>query len=801
MKIQKIKFKFNRNKVIPDIMKYIFLLFSILLLSCQNNKPSDFFTQVSNLEKIKGKAEYIDSPFLSAGKKLYVVGHQNGKFPDLGWHIEGEMGGVWLHPIKLLDGYHAEIKSKDNLECLTDADQFYNYPVGSEQLFNVKNVGLKVSQFHFVPENENGLIIAYQLENTLKKETQFQFTFNAAIDLRPVWLSDSLNFEDGQDEGEWNRRNEVYLAKDNKNNWFTAFGGKDFKPSDSENSCKTQRKGKGFEQALSKTVKLKGNETEIIYVVIGGSNESEKSAIKTYQNLAKNPKELLDQKIAKYQTIEQSTNLKTKDKDFNQMFRWLKYNSEWLMQEVPEIGTGLTAGSPDYPWWFGTDNGYAVQGLLASGMHDQALQTIDLVIKLSKKANGSTGQIMHEASTNGVIFNPGNLNTTPKFVSMLWKAFAWTGDKKLLNYYELVKKSVEWVEAQDQDGNGYPDGAGMMEIHGLDSEMIDVVAYQYEMYLAAANFAKVQNDKVLVDEYLVKAKNLKMKINSEWWVDESNSYADFRSDKLAALKLMEEAIIRADTINKPWSVEELQSNLKNIEAQDIKGTAPFVVHHNWIVNTPMEVGVADPEKAKRALNTAKNYRNRFGMFVTGIDRDELQEKASKWKSFSYVGAVMTLPTGVQAIAEAKYGNADQALEYLKMLQNSFSYALPGSMYEVSPDFGMMTQAWNIYAVAVPVVEEFFGIQPKAWKNEVIIKPNLPTEWTDVSLEDIKIGNNRIDISAKRVDNILEFRISQLYNWKLIFEFPEAKHIIYDGNKIKGGKVELYDRLHNLKVEF
>ena len=312
---------------------------------------------------------------------------------------------------------------------------------------------------------------------------------------------------------------------------------------------------------------------------------------------------------------------------------------------------------------------------------------------------------------------------------------------------------------------------------------------------------KVKNDKVLVDEYLVKAKNLKMKINSEWWVDEFNSYADFRSDKLQALKLTESAIIRADSIDKPWSVEELKNTLQTISASEIEGASPFVVHHNWIVNTPMEVGAAEKEKAEKALKTAEDYRNRFGMFVTGIDRDERQEKASKWKSFSYVGAVMTLPTGVQAIAEAKYGNPDKALEYLKMLQHSFSYALPGSMYEVSPDFGMMTQAWNIYAVTVPVVEEFFGIQPKAWKNEIVIRPNLPTEWTDVSLDNIKIGDNKVDISAKRVDNVMEFRISQMYNWKMIFEFQGAKHIIYDGNKIAGSKVELYDRLHNLKVEF
>lgn len=782
-------------------MRYITLFLTVFLISCQNDKSLDFFTQLNNLEKIEGNSDYKDSPFLSAGKRLYVVGHQNGTFPDLGWHVEDEMGGVWLHPIKLLDGYHAEIKKNKDHLCLTQADQFINYPIGAEQIFDFNDLGLKVSQFHFVPENENGLIVAYQLENKLPSENQFNFTFNAAIDLRPVWLGDSLNISDGKDEGQWNKRNNVFLAKDTKNEWFTAISGKNFKPSNAENSCKTKRKGMGFDQALGHSINLRGKEKRTIYFIISGSSKSEKEAINTAQYLSNNHDILLRGKIKSYQKISETNNLKTRDKDFDQMFRWLKYNSEWLMQEVPGTGTGLTAGSPDYPWWFGTDNGYALQGLLVAGMHEQALKTIDLVVDLSKKANGKNGRIMHEASTNGVVFNRGNLNTTPKFISMLWKAYAWTGDQKLLDYYDLVHESVDWIESQDKDGNGYPDGAGMMEIHGLDSEMIDVVAYQYEMYLAAENFAKVKGDKVLADEYRKKAKNLKMKINTDWWVREFNSYADFRSPKSQAVKLTEDALIRADSIEKPWSVTELKNTLDTIKSKEIEGTAPFVVHHNWIVNTPMEVGAADQEKATKALLTAENYRNRFGMFVTGIDRDERQEKASKWKSFSYVGAVMTLPTGVQALAEAKYGNPDKALSYLKMLQNSFSYALPGSMYEVSPDFGMMTQAWNIYAVAVPVVEEFFGIKPRAWKNEIVIKPNFPSDWKDVSLENIVIGDNIFDISAKSVNNILELRISQMHNWKIIIEFPEAKTIIYDGNKIKGGKVELYDRLHNLKVEF
>jgi hypothetical protein len=109
----------------------------------------------------------------------------------------------------------------------------------------------------------------------------------------------------------------------------------------------------------------------------------------------------------------------------------------------------------------------------------------------------------------------------------------------------------------------------------------------------------------------------------------------------------------------------------------------FVLYHNWVVNTPMETGIADPEKAKIALATGQKYTNPFGVFVTGNDRDHQAANDdgtfSGSKIFSYTGAVMTLPTGVQAIGENNYGNPDGALDYLKRMTRSFGFALPGSI--------------------------------------------------------------------------------------------------------------------------
>jgi hypothetical protein len=191
----------------------------------------------------------------------------------------------------------------------------------------------------------------------------------------------------------------------------------------------------------------------------------------------------------------------------------------------------------------------------------------------------------------------------------------------------------------------------------------------------------------------------------------------------------------------------------------------------------MEMKIADPDKAIRALKTAEQFVNPFGVFVTGIDRDESAEsddgsfKGSK--IFSYTGAVMTLPTGVQAIAENNYGRPNDALNYLKRMSRTFSYALPGSMYEVSPDYGMIAQAWNIYSFAIPIVQQFFGIQPQAAQKKITISPQMPDEWNEASLENVLVSDNAISIFYEKSNGKLKLKITQDNpDWELEIILPQ-----------------------------
>ncbi|MGB8374384.1 MAG: glycogen debranching protein, partial [Salegentibacter sp.] len=352
-----------------------------------------------------------------------------------------------------------------------------------------------------------------------------------------------------------------------------------------------------------------------------------------------------------------------------------------------------------------------------------------------------------------------------------------------------------------------PDGFGMMEIHGLDSEMIDVAVYTQRAFVDAAKIASELNENKLASDYAGKAAKLKQKINDQFWAEEFNSYADFIGTEQQALRLIEDAIVRADTLQKPWAVSELKNTREKILKQPAEGEKAFVLYHNWVVNTPMEMNIADQEKAEKALRTAEKFLNPFGLFVTGIDRDESAGKDEGSfkgsKVFSYTGAVMTLPTGVLAIAENNYGHPDKALDLLNRMTRSFSYALPGSMYEVSPDYGMMTQAWNIYAFAIPIVQQFFGIDPMASEKEVLVKPQMPSAWKKASLENVEIGQNKLSVFFEETAEGKHFRITQTdAEWKVKLILPQHQKrlkVLAGKSSETGENIEIVSDEKNLEV--
>lgn len=751
-------------------------------MNCSDKKPLNFTELSERTTHLNGKIEYLNSPFVTAGNRVYMVGHQDGSFPDLGWHIKGEMGGIWNHPIKLMDGFDIELTHGNEVFKLDKAIGFTNYPTANKHTFIWKEKNIEIERWQFVPDDKQGLVVQLIIKN-LGSEKKVKLKFTGKTDLRPTWLGERTQMFDGKDFTTYDESLKAWKVKDSLNPWFTIFGSElefDNNSTISENKTTNNTASNSIEDAVF----LFSGKTHVVNYIISGSYTSENDAVNTYSSIKKNINHDFISKKERFEVLAGKTKLTVPDKDIEQAFEWLKYNCDWLIRTVPEIGSGITAGIPDYPWWFGVDSEYALKGYMAIGQKEAVYNTIKLLDSVSNTVNGN-GKILHEMSSNGAVFNTGNINETPQFVSLIWEIYKWNGDKSFLQkYYPTIKKGLDWLlKANDNNKNLFPDGFGMMEIHGMDSEMIDVAVYTQRAFVDASKIAKELNDTENAKNYLALADTLKIKINTEFWSEDFNSYADFIGTDTQALHLIEDAIVRADTLKKPWAVAELEATKAKILANSNSDLKPFVLHHNWVVNTPMEMGIADEVKARKALKTAETFVNPFGVFVTGIDRDEsagTDEGSFKGsKQFSYTGAVMTLPTSVLVISENNYGNPDKALDYMKRMTKSFSYALPGSIYEVSPDYGMITQAWTIYGYAIPIVNQFFGIEPMASQQKVIIEPQMPSSWNDAKLENIEIADNTISINYNKTETNLELKVWQTNtNWTLEIKLPKTDYKSY-----------------------
>lgn len=769
-----------------NIYKTLFFLIVFSQFSfAQNTITKSIAPFFENSEKIKGKSEYLDSPYATAGDRLYMVGYQDGTFPDLGWHVQGEMGGVWCHPIKLMDGFEVVIVVNNEKYVLSKADVFENYAFGNKLTYNSLSPEFVVERYQFVPDGKKAVNIEFMIKNRTTKSLKISIELKAISNLMPVWLGERTNMIDGKDEAVF--KENKWLVKDKLNTWYVVYGSKLKGSAVSEKENHTHKLNTSITRTqYDLTVSPKA--TSIFPWVISGSEKNELEALKTYEELMLNASSFLQKKKIRLENVNEKSKITLSDKELEKGFRWIKYNTDWLIRDVEGQGRGLCAGLPDYPWWFGVDSEYTLKGLIATGRKDLVYSSIDLIHGFSEKTNGN-GKIVHEVSTNGAVFNAGNVNETPQFASLIWEVFCWTGDKAFLNkYFQTVEKGLDWLlKENDKDGNLLPDGFGMMEIHGMNSEMIDVAVYSQKAFADASKMALVLGKVNLANQYQLKADKIKEKINVDFWVEEFNSYADFIGTKKQAMHLLDDAIIRADTLKKPWAVAELKNSKKQIEIYPNDKKRGFVIHHNWVVNTPMEMGVADKEKAIKALETAKKFTNPYGMFVTGIDRDETAgtEEGSfvtNRKIFTYTGAVMTLPTGVQAVAENNYGRPDEAYSLLKRMMKSFSFALPGSIYEVSPDFGMFSQAWNMYAFGEPIIKQFFGIKPLAHLKTIHISPLLPSKLADGKIQNVEIGENLIGMSFIQKSESQTFNISQKNgSWKLILSQPKGKFNIWKLN--------------------
>ncbi|MBM7567773.1 glycogen debranching protein [Paenibacillus sacheonensis] len=702
--------------------------------------------------------------YICAGNRTYLVGSQNGGFPDFGHHVKLEMGGLWLHPIKLLDGFWLHIADREGGAAsdgstamwLTESDSFHNYPFYNEHRYRLEPLELEVVRRQFCPDDEEGIIVTYILRDLSGRGRSLDLKMLVRTDLSPVWFSEGNGIEDGMDEGRIDKACGLFLAKDERNPWHVVVG------ADRQSSGGAVGRemfgphwtsGRGIGGSLVyENVSIPAVGSEAIHFYMAGSNRSEQEALQTFAKLRDHRAQLWEVKRDRYEAIADRTVVSIPDKHVQKVFDWVKFHNDWFVREVPGIGRGMGAGHPEYPWWFGCDNSYTLLGLLPVGGLAMAQETLSLVLKASEEANGN-GRIIHELSTSGLVANPGNTQETAHFIQCAWEVFRWTGDISFLrSVYPAVKKGLSWLlEDMDPDGDLLPEGYGIIEIEGLNVELIDSAAYTWSALLAGAQMAELFGEEEVRARYEQLAARLGEKINRELWIDKEGLYADAMAPAGKIESRIDIYIERAQAFGALDAVGDLEAIKAELAGLDPACERPWLFK-NWVINTPMETGLSPRKQAVRALErmATEEFTGPWGTYLSGMYRDQM----------------MTISTGVQAVAEARYDRMNESLRMIRLIASTFNKRLPGSISEMSPDYGCFVQAWTNYGMTWPLMTFMFGIKPAAYRKELTLRPRFPDGWNDMSAKRIQLGlgecANTLDIEVVRSEgeDVCRFELEQ-----------------------------------------
>ena len=201
-------------------MLHLSLAAPTLLLAQQETYAATAMRGISN----NGKNP--TDPYATAGDRAYLIGTQDGNFPDQGEHLAREMGGLWVHPIKLIDGFEASVadSAAGQEAALRKSEEFINYPYGNRFRYGKVLDQVEIDRFQFAPEGQPGVVVQYILRNRGDQRRELRFRLRVKTDLLPVWQSEKLGITDAPDSVSWQPATRRFLARDQRHPLVRGLG-------------------------------------------------------------------------------------------------------------------------------------------------------------------------------------------------------------------------------------------------------------------------------------------------------------------------------------------------------------------------------------------------------------------------------------------------------------------------------------------------------------------------------------------------------------------------------------------------
>lgn len=713
-----------------------------------------------------------DRRYVASGSRGYIVGSEAGRFPASGWHIRGEMGGVWTPPLKLLDGIWFGLDG----EWIGPATRFTS-GFGYSRMDLPGTKGLELTRTDFVPDGRRAALFGLTLRSTGGRQTP-TITVDAHSELMGAypwgWTTPSAAASNEQDSA---AVEDGRLVFSEQRGWAAVVGareqpldavtGSGFRgpqeppvmcPSDGTvpARCDDSAAGKGAGGRLRYRLDIPAHGTKTLWIAVAGSEGGRTPAIVDQRAALADPDAALAEKIAGRERLGAWTQVDLPgDRLLQQGIEWSKQNladsvqaAEGLKvrwtnegrQYPPPTGTVprvrfFGAGFPDYPWLFATDGEFTAFAAVAAGQFEPIADHLRALREVSVLVNPTSGKVVHEVVTDGSVYygadeSLGNTDETAKFPSALGLAWRWSGDDGLRDeLYPFAVRGMHWVvEQMDSDGDGWPEGLGNVERTGMGEEKLDVTTATIRGLYDLADLAASKGDNGTRGWARGHARSMESAFEAAWWMPGVPQHAD---------------------------------SLRNPDNEKVQ-------QRHWIGVTPMEVELFKDGRVSPGLTTSDHgnaalglreddcFSGVFGLYHTGCGGGPTGNGEK---------TIFSLNTAVMAVGEGNYGRlgAGQQQRYTaanRRLQLPDPDEQPGAMPEIapSPDYGrsidkafydraMVLQAWGTYGTLWPVVHQQLGVRPDMGRRALEVTPQVPQGQSSVAGSNIRLAGGAVDVAA------------------------------------------------------
>ncbi|PHN05248.1 hypothetical protein [Flavilitoribacter nigricans] len=284
----------------------IWIILAVAFIQCRPDVEFNGGLQ----EMVRGRGvemdgDQLDSSFLTAGDQLYMVGHQDGGFPELSRQDPQESEGIWDHPIKLMDGFAASVYWEDESACLIKADTFVSYPFATKHLYTSLPHGLAVQRFQFIPDRKEALVVEYNLSNSTNEDQVINFAWTGFSDLRPAANANDGTMTDGPDRATWEEDIQVWSVVDVDNGWYLVLGSSAPQSGRSTEvvNCGYRPNGQGTAVTLEFSIKIPANSTFNLPITIAASRFALEEAKQTFAQVSQESSRFLREKQMRYDSI------------------------------------------------------------------------------------------------------------------------------------------------------------------------------------------------------------------------------------------------------------------------------------------------------------------------------------------------------------------------------------------------------------------------------------------------------------------------------------------------------------------